>query len=143
MLFDKHSLFVKVVKTSLLIKKFTLFVKRLSIYCTIQNFNGCEKVFENFVGMEKMFVTYIFSLLPQCFLPFKRKCLCFWWHLSSANAFNLGNTKSLSSSKELKVIPRHQLVSCLVRFYNTLCYMTLYKMTKIRLAFNPLPDDKF
>ena len=62
-----------------------------------------DKPFENVVGKGESAGNQHFLLLPQCFLSFlgKKKKKSVTFILSSANAFNLNQTKYLSFGKEL------------------------------------------
>ena len=59
--------------------------------------------FENIVGKGEIAGNRQFLLFSQCFLPFPEQVQVFHSHLflSSANAFNLNQSKILSFGKEL------------------------------------------
>ena len=62
-----------------------------------------KKPFENIVGKGENAGIQHFLLFPQCFRPFPKHISTFQSHLFflSANAFNLGQTRIFSFSKEL------------------------------------------
>ena len=84
-----------------------------------------KKPFENIVGKKENAGNQHFLLFPQCFLSYKRQLQHFEYHLSSANVFDLGKPKILSSSKGLKLV----IVRLRVRCYLTddFCFSIGYK----------------
>ena len=58
-----------------------------------------KKAFESIVGKGENAGNQHFILLPQCFLSYQREKLSFNQHLSSANAFNLDQSKILPFGK--------------------------------------------
>ena len=66
-----------------------------------------KKTFENIVRKGENAGNQHFLLFPQCFLPFPKQGLLFYsnFFMSSANAFNLDQSKVLSFGKELTSFP--------------------------------------
>ena len=77
-----------------------------------------KKPFENIVGKREMLVIKIFSFSHNVFYPFKNK-FQFFSHLflSSANAFNLDQSKISSFGKELIEVWRCSPLSMLTQYY--------------------------
>ena len=105
--------------------------KELTVYHTISTVNSLEKkkAFENIVGKRRK---CIFSFSPQCFLPFPPKNSISQTYLSSANAFNLDQSKIFSFGKELNPV-LHNLV-CKQSWVRSLLKKTFLEKEKMLVS---------
>ena len=73
--------------------------------------------FENITGKGENAGNQHFLLFPQCFLPIPKRIFVLKFHLSSANAFNLDQSKNLSFGKVLRSYSTVSSIPCDVSKY--------------------------